>query len=222
MKLVAAIAALVLAAILAPLLFLLADDDRPPAPETGLPWQVEPLPDGNSRVFGLTLGMSTLSEARERLGQDMQVAIVAAPGQAGSLEAYFESVTLGYVTGKLILTLEAAPDTVAGMRERAPKAEYMESTTRRYSLAAEDLALAHAAPIRALTLIPSANLDEEVVLQRFGPPAKRVRSAEHMEHFLYPEIGLDLTLDAKGKEVLQYVPPRDFERLATPLQPVTQ
>jgi hypothetical protein len=38
-----------------------------------------------------------------------------------------------------------------------------------------------------------------------------------VEHFLYPAKGLDLILDRKGKEVLQYVAPRDFARLREPL-----
>jgi hypothetical protein len=44
-----------------------------------------------------------------------------------------------------------------------------------------------------------------------------VFSHENTEHFLYPEQGLDLQLNTKGKEVLQYVPPRDFSALRTPL-----
>lgn len=215
-KLIAVVVLLVLAAILSPVLFVLFDDEAPP-PVEGLPWQVERLPEGGSRVFGLELGVSTLAEARQRFGPDMQLAIVAAPGQPGSLEAFYDAFRAGFVTGKIILTANADGDVIAGMRERAAKSEYMESTTRRFTLAPDDAEQAQAIPIRAITFIPSLNLDEEMIVQRFGPPAERIRSAEHMEHFLYPELGLDLALDAKAKEVLQYVAPRDFARLRAPL-----
>ena len=222
MKLIVAIVALAIAVILAPLLFVMLGDTPPAPPAEGLPWQIEVLPDGRSQVFGLVPGTSTIAEARARFGPDMQVAIIAAPDQPGSLEAYFESVTMGFVTGKLILTAEVDAGTVARMRERAVKSEYMESTTRRISLAPDDLPSAYAAAIRAITFIPSAHLDADVIVQRFGAPDERIRSTEHVEHFLYARRGLDLALDAKGKEVLQYVAPRDFERLREPLRALAQ
>ena len=36
-------------------------------------------------------------------------------------------------------------------------------------------------------------------------------------HWLYPVKGLDVVVREEGKEVLQYVAPREFERLARPL-----
>ncbi len=104
------------------------------------------------------------------------------------------------------------------MRERAPKTEYMQSTTRKAKLAEADLAVALAAPIRGMAFIPSAQLDEAIVLERFGQPAERIRVNEHVEHLLYPARGLDLVLDSKGKELLQYVAPSRFEALRTPLK----
>lgn len=216
--LIAAGVALALLAVVVLTLFLPHPEaDRGGPAVQGLPWQIESLPDGRSRVFGLTLGSSTLDEARTKLGADMQVAIVAAPGETGALEAFIEDAVLGAVTGKLILTADADVATLQAMRERAGKSEYMESTTRKYSLHADDLERAYRAPIRAIAFIPSVNLDEQIVLQRFGPPAERIRVSEQTEHFLYPGKGLDLVLDAKGKELLQYVAPRNFAALREPL-----
>lgn len=216
MKLFLAVLALVIAVIVTPLFFLGSDHERGKSAE-GAPWQIEVLPDGTSKVFGLTIGASTLADARSRLGLDMQLAIVAAPGEAGSLEIFYPNVTLGFVTGKLILTGDVAPAAVAAMRERAVKTEYMEGVTRKSTLRKEDQELALRAPIRAVGFIPSINLDEDLVRQRFGPPAERIRSGENVEHLLYPDKGLDIILDARGKEFLQYVAPRDFGQLREPL-----
>jgi hypothetical protein len=188
------------------------DIPLPPAP-----WQIEAEPGGDSRVFGLRPGRSTLEEARRLLGGDPQVALIVAPGESGAVEAYFESVQAGPVSGRMVLTLASTAEQREGMLKRARKADYMESTTRRVELGDQDLMLAQKAAIEALVFIPAANLDEQIVLQRFGTPAERIRSGEHREHFLYPDKGLDLQLDAKGKEVLQYVAPRDFARLRAPL-----
>lgn len=217
MKLFLSILALVIAAIVIPLFFLPSADERAAKPPEGLPWQIEVLPDGGSKVFGLTIGSSTLSDARARLGNDMEVGVVAAPGERGALEAYYASAAMGFVTGKLILTADLSDDVVAAMRERAVKTEYMESATRRSTLHPDDRALADRTPIRAISFIPSVDLDEAMVLQRFGVPGERIRSSEQAEHLLYPEKGLDVILDSKGKEVLQYVAPRHFARLRAPL-----
>jgi len=205
-------------ALIALLLLVAPAPDGPPVSAENLPWQIDVQPDGSSRVFGLALGHSTLGDARRRIGPEPQVAIVKAPGEAGSLEAYFESVSLGMLTGKMVLTLETAPATIEQMLVRAAKVEHMESATRKATLAAADRETADRAPIRAIAFIPSAQLDEATVLQRFGQPAERLRDGENVEHFLYPAKGLDVIMDRKGKEVLQYVAPRDFARLREPLR----
>jgi len=186
-------------------------------PVTGLPWQIEVLPEGNSRVFGLTLARSTLGDARRQFGMEMEIAVVAAPGESGALEAYSSSVTAGAIMGKIILVADVRRETVAQLRQRAIKSEYMDSSTRKYSLHPDDLALAWRAPIAGIAFIPAVSLDEQTVLGRFGDPDERIRVDERVEHFLYPDKGLDLAIDSQGKEVLQYVAPRHFARLREPL-----
>jgi len=217
MKTALAILAGIVALVLLPLLWRTPGDERKAPTAEGLPWQIDVAADGSSRVFGLTLGRSTLDDARARLGSDVQVAVVGATGEAGSLEAYFQTVAAGFIGGKMILTLDVPAETIAGMRERAVKTEYMESTTRKMTLGAGDLPLANRAPIRAIAFVPAVNLDEAMVLGRFGIPAERIRGGGQVEHLLYPTKGLDVALDGKSKEVLQYVAPRDFARLRQPL-----
>lgn len=216
-KSIALFIAIVVALLAVPVLFMDRTARPPESPTEGLPWQIETLPAGNVRVFGLTPGVSTLDEARQRLGQDAQVAMIIAKGETGSVEAFYESLTAGFVTGKMVLTLETALEQREAMLKRAIKAEFMESTTRRIELADIDLHELGRAKVLAIAFIPSANLTEDIVLQRFGSPVERIRSGETVEHFLYPDKGLDLRLDAKGKEVLQYVAPREFARLRDPL-----
>jgi hypothetical protein len=197
---------------------LFRSGERPAVqPLEGLPWQIEILPNGETRVFGLIPARSTLDDARGRFGMDMEIAVIAAPNEPGSLEAYSSSVTTGVVMGKMILVADVNRETVARLRQRAIKSVHMDSSTRKYLLHPDDLAFAWRAPIAGITFIPAANLDEQTVLRRFGVPNERIRVDDRVEHFLYPEKGLDLALDSKGKEVLQYVAPRQFARLREPL-----
>ncbi len=201
---------------------------KTPAPEqasqqdSGLPWQIKLNPNGSSTVMGITLGTpeqsSRLSEAQGRWGPDTQIAIIAAPGENGTLEAFVDPAQAGFISGKVVVSASLPPEVIRGMRERAIKAEFMESTTRKYVLAPADLPVALAAPVVALSFIPQANLDADTVLARFGTPNERLRSGEKLEHFLYPDKGLDLALSSEGKELLQYVAPTQFERLRQPLK----
>lgn len=216
MKLVLAIVLLAIAVLAAPLIFSPGGPGGTAAIDSA-PWQVAVREGGTSRVFGLDIGQSTLGDARQALGPDVDIAIVAAPGEAGSLEAYYSSFSAGGVTGKLILTAALDQASLAGMLSRAVKTEYMESTTRKSTLDPDDLARAMATPIRSIAFIPSINLDEQTMVSRFGEPQARLRSAEGMQHLLYPEKGLDIIIDAQGKELLQYVAPADFDALRAPL-----
>lgn len=217
MKTFFAVLAIIIAILLAPMVLSPAPDNLPGKPVTGLPWQIELLADGHSRVFELTVGASTLTDARSRFGEG-ELALVAAPGETESLELYFDSVTAGAVTGKMIVTAELSADVIAAMRQRAPKTDYMKSSTKKSALADDDYPAAWAAPIRGLAFIPTINLDEAMIIQRFGQPAERLRTAEKTEHLLYPDRGLDVVLDADTKELLQYVAPREFARLREPLK----
>ena len=216
MKTSIAFLALIIAVIGLSILFRSAD--RPATlPAEGLPWQIESLAHGESRVFGLTLARSTLGDARARFGTEVEIAVIAAPGEPGSLEAYYGNVHAGVILGKMILLAAVNTETVALFRQRAVKSEYMDGVTKKFSLHRDDLERAWRAPIASITFIPATSLDEATILTRFGAPTERIRLNAQTEHFLYPEKGLDLMFNSKGKEVLQYVAPRDFARLRDPL-----
>lgn len=217
-KSIALFVAIVLVLLAAPLLFIERDGKSPEQLADGLPWQIEAQSGGLTRVFQLVPGGSSLADAWERIGPDFQIALIIAPGETGTVEAFHESFKAGIVTGKLILTMETTMAQREDMLKRAIKADFMESTTRRITLSEADQREMLKAKLSGITFIPAANLNEEIILQRFGVPAERIRSGETVEHFLYPDKGLDLRLDTKGKEVLQYVAPRDFARLRDPLR----
>lgn len=198
-------------------LSLKPDSEKSTATVRGLPWQIETLPDGRSKVFGITLGQDTLAQAREHLGPDMQLAIVSATGDDHSLEMYYERYTAGVLSGKLVLTAELAAGKLTRMVKRSTKTDYLKTGARKLRLHPDDLPLAWQAPVQSLTFIPSVNLDQQTAIRRFGKPAEIISSDKQTTHLFYPEKGLDLILNEDSKEILQYVAPRDFFRLRDPL-----
>ena len=217
MKFAAAIIALIIAALVLPFLVPIGSQRPGVDPEANLPWQIEVDGQGGSRVFGLRPGASTLGEMRQRLGGELEVAIIAAPNEVGTLEAYVAQVPLGFVLARVIATVDVEKSQIIAMRERALKAEHMESATRKIKLNPDDLAAADSLPVKAISVIPTVNLDEATVIQRFGQPGERVALGEKRVHLLYPDKGLDVVVDADGKELLQYVAPKQFSILRDPL-----
>lgn len=194
--------------------------DQPEHPETlsGLPWQIEIQADGSTQVFGLHIGSSTLADAIEILGDDMEVAIIAASDESGSLEMYYGHYKAGLLSGKLVLQTRVSEQDITSWRDNAVKSEYMASgTAKKYFLSKDDLPRVFDEVIIGLTFIPAVNLDEEVILARFGAPDHRIQSGGVI-HFMYPEKGLDIALDEHSKEVMQYVVPEAFQQLLQPLQ----
>ncbi|MFZ5520381.1 MAG: hypothetical protein ACOZD0_04170 [Pseudomonadota bacterium] len=236
-----------LAALLAAALFVFRPGGVSPTAQSVAqePWQIEALPGGGSRVFGLVLAAapgqsstashagsaaapaaSTLADAQRLLGPSLQIGLLAAGDEPGTLEAYVDGITAGFVTGKLVLVADLPADVARVLRARATGNEPQPSGARRYVLTDADRDTALRAPIAGLSFLPSLRLDATMVAQRFGPPAQRL-SAGGQLHLLYPAQGVVVSLEGKGDEparaVIQYVAPARFDALRRPLlqaQPV--
>lgn len=191
--------------------------DTPPASTLGLPWDIEVDAQG-SRVFGVRPGQSTLAEVSAAFGPDYDLAIIVSANETGTVEAYYSQLALGFVSAKVILTVDVPSALIADIKARTPKAAYMESgKSIKLSIASTDRERLMQFPVKALAVIPTVNLDEATLIQRFGPVGERLPVSDKRVHLLYPARGLDIVVDQDGKELLQYVAPRDFALLRNPL-----
>ncbi len=202
------------AVIAAPFLF---QSDRPMPSITGLPWQIAIHNDGTSSVFGITLERTSLAETQSRFGEELEIAVIARAGEPGALEAYVPHFTAGVLTGKLVLSTQLSDDAVQRLREHATRANPTATGALKFSLAPADAEHALATKITAITFIPAVDIDQNTAVKRFGEPSRRLTDHNGTLHYLYPDKGLDLMLNADQKDVLQYVAPQHFERLLRPL-----
>lgn len=210
---------LILAATLG-LAYLILPIIRPPGGESvlgqDLPWQITPTGDGSITVFGLTLGDSTLQDAVAKLGRRYELGLFVAPDGQINLEAYFRDTVLGGINAKIVVTAGLEQEILQNLLKAAASGERLPGDARKYPVSEADIPTALSAPIAFLTYAPYPELDDKLVLKRFGEPAERIAMDDNV-HWLYPEQGLDLVLNRDGKAILQYLPPRDFERIRMPL-----
>jgi len=176
-----------------------------------LPWMAEISPGGRLRVFGIELGRTILAKAASRWGERPEVGLFVQAGGDRSLEAYFGSLRLGLLQARLVAVLGADSETLARYAAAAVNAEPMPSGARRLELSEAHRAETFELPIRALTYIPRADYDRELVGSRFGEPDERLK-ASGGSYWLYPERGIAIRLD-QGRTVIHYVLPGQFAAL---------
>jgi len=200
--------------VLAATLVLNACGEQAPRHIDNLPWQIELLPDGHSKVFGIELGKSTTLDAKRALDHKADFSLFKSADGTLSLEAYYGTLTLGVLDTKLIAEVEATPAQLKILAEHAENLRAQPSGSWKADLRDEDYLTIQSWPVRSLTYIPMAvQFDAEVLEKRFGKPNERKPIDVGREYWLYPEKGLVIMLADKEKEILQYVAPSDFARL---------
>lgn len=183
------------------------------------PWEATVTPDGALQLFGLRLPGSTLADAQARWGDQLQLALMLPRDGLPALEASVDSARPGGVQGRLIFTATATPAALQRWQQRARKTETVSPQTRKAQLVDSDAVEALGSPITSVGFIPNAQLDETMLRQRFGPPQQIIGADKPIAHWLYPQRGLAVALDSRGRELLQFVPPAEFdERLVAPLR----
>jgi hypothetical protein len=194
----------------------------PPTIDDGtirLPWRVEQDAQGNTRVFGFTLGQSTLADVRAVFGEDGTLNLFETPGRAEpfGVEAFFEQIYLQRLRADFVITLDADQLTLAPMYERGLRISQTGSGSKKVKLDPADAEALAGLPIRGITYLPQARLDEALLEQRFGTPDERhTEDKTGIVHWLYPARGVDLSRAPDGKVVIQYVNPAGFDALLRP------
>jgi hypothetical protein len=178
---------------------------------TDLPWQITSFSDGTSQVIDLHLGQDNLARAIQKLGPYEQLALFEGKDGHYSLEAWFGNVHFGPLKAKVSVSLALGPArakalaTHAVERKPSPTGDWKLLLPARLNASLDD------ALITGITYIPaSGGLDEAFFRERLGEPAAWQRVDENRVRWLYPDKGLSLLIDAEGKEVFEYVMPRQF------------
>jgi hypothetical protein len=190
-----------------------------PAPVTDYPWTIETTADGSIKVFNTHLGVSTLGAFIQHYKTEPEISLFSPPAGEAVIEAYFNSLWIGGVKARVVLSLAVNKPDLDAMYDRGLRISTLGSGTRKVQLSGDDLMHLNDVAITAITYIPSLNLEASMLEKRFGEPAQKIIDQKNSaEHWLYPAKGLDIALNENEKDVMQYVSPRDFEKITAPLQ----
>jgi hypothetical protein len=182
---------------------MLIPSRQTPAP---MPWETTVMEDGNIQVFGIHLGKTTYKQAQQLLNSYGKTAIFDQEGHEPTIEAYFESINLGGLSAKIVLNLLVDVQQIETMLNSAIESKLQPSGARKYELNNEDNTRMLDSTISGITYIPSVKLNEQMVLERFGPASEKQQSTVQTDIIIwqYPNIGLSVTFTTGEKTVLQY------------------
>src|SRR5574340_472896 len=181
-----------------------------------LPWHIEhPTPD-TTRIFGLTLGSSTASEAEQRFREEAKPSLFKSPDGRLVAEMFFEQVELAGLKSRIVIDIAVPAAELQAMYERGLRI----STTgsgKKITPAPEDAARLRALPIGSLTYMPSVRLEEDIFRKRFGQPGQRIREKESGAVAARdPQDGLHIAQGGVDEPGLHYVARRHFREPGHP------
>ena len=190
-------------------------DDEIPAggPSQTYPWQIEIIDGGAGiRVFDLIPGRSTLADAIKRFGEEAQVALFRTTDDRYTVEAYFSHIEVGKLLGKLVLTLDANSEQVGQWMDRGRDKTISESGSLKAIPAGRDKPAIDRLVLSSLAFLPMVRLNADTLMMRFGEPERRYKDDNGVEHWVWPNRGLNIALhQGRTKDVLQYQAPGQVE-----------
>ncbi len=179
-------------------------------------WVIETSPANPSEltVFDISLGQSTLSDMVYNFGHRLSLSIFEENGKR-DLEGYIRETHVGGITGRIPFNLEVTDEQIEMIMPFLSPNNQSTSKRKIYEITEEYHPRFYENRVETIAFIPMAvRLDEKVILGRFGNnPIKLQESDNGAFHYLYPEKGVDISLDSGGeyRSVIQYVVPAEFE-----------
>lgn len=193
-------------------IWLFAPKPEHPARITNLPWQIETFEDGTSKVLGIHLNHSRLTDVMAVYGELEGIGLFVSKEGKMSLEGYFDPIRTGPLKAKLVVTLGVPKAEMQAMAQRATNHEAGPSGDFKLILAEQDKSAQTQRIVTGLAYMPGyKRLDAQFFRERFGEPVAWKRIDETSVQWFYPKRGLSVLIDAEAGEMLQYVSPKDYD-----------
>lgn len=181
------------------------------------PWEINISPAGNSQVLGITLKESTLAEAEQLWTEAPKVTLFLSEEER-KVEAFFAQTSLGGIRASIVAEISLSEDQIEQLIADGTRISTQGDGSRKITLDGDGLDQVRKSTIISMTYLPKTNLSTEIIERRFGKPAEIIQSDPVTAHWIYPNDGLDIAISSEGREVLQYVPPSEIDRLIAPLR----
>jgi hypothetical protein len=188
-------------------LLILIQPEREKVDPNHLPWNAHYDNTGQLHALGLVLNKSTLKDAMDLYGKDVEVKIFSDNNNENkSIEAYFPVIYIGAIKAALALKIELSPEELEQAYNDGKSIKTNPSGTREISLYTATITKFFDHPLSSITLLPRKHLTEQSIQKRFGEADKKEVQSDKLAHWFFYEKGLEMIIDDEGPEALQYSP----------------
>ncbi len=165
-----------------------------------MPWEVKVLDNGNTRIFGITLGKTRIQDANQILSSFPDNRIERDAQRQPGLYAVYEQLNLG----GFLVRLELEYDLDAQQLQMITGDVAAEDTIDLPQQLDDDVQMQLLnSTVRSIRYIPQVDYTEALLLQHFGQPEQREHQGNH-HYWRYPAIGLSIDIDDQGPDIFSY------------------
>jgi len=197
----------------AAMLIAVIGQDRPVNDLNYLPWEVNRLDNGSLRVFGITLGKTTIQEANQIYASfaktRLQDITSANDTHSHQLIAIYDELSTGGLLGKIQLGYQLDPEVLAEIVKTAnvsSEDQVDQKNTKLYAIDNKTEIELLNTPVSSITYIPAIDFGEDVIRQRFGQAAEELIINEDKQLWFYPELGLQVYIYTNELDRFVYSP----------------
>jgi len=161
-------------------------------------------------VMGIVLDESTVRDAEIAFKSRTDAALFLYPkktkeGQGAQytakLEAYFPSIA---DHSKVLLTLKTTDAELESIRKRSTRPRVYPNGVIRMNLSNQDILAVQHMIITEMSLIPSLELNEEMIEAQFGKPELVTNTSPNTTVYSFPKFGLTATINQDDKDKLTF------------------
>jgi len=182
-----------------------------------MPWEVDRLENGSLRVFGLTLGKTSIQDANQIFASfaktRFQVSTDSNHYQTYQLIAIYDDLIIGGLVAQIKLNYLIESSQLQNIYRSLKKSQTDNNDTEAlkegidlYAVSKEIEIKQLNKPVSSITYTPSIDYDLDSIRQYFGPAAEEKQINEDLQLWSYPEMGLKIYISQSKPDHFIYTP----------------
>jgi len=178
-----------------------------------MPWEVDRQENGSLRVFGITLGKTSIQEANQIFASfgktQLQVTTDNDEYQTYQLIANYDGLIIGGLITQIQLTYQIEQNELQDIYRSVKNTKASQDVNQGiqyYSVSNKTEISYLSTPISTITYIPSIDYDLETISQNFGLASEKRQLSDEEQVLDYPEMGLKIYIHDNKPDRFVYAP----------------
>jgi len=163
------------------------------------PWNINVLDNNKIRVFGVTLGKTTIQDANQIYARFPETRLIDNNGKL-QLLAIYRQLQFGGLVADIELNYDLDNTTLQKLKDSAfldPKTEHL-NLPENVEISLLNTVIAN------LIYKPSIDYEIDIILQRFGTPESEQKMSGNLTLWTYPKSGLEIIINDAGPDTFIY------------------